>query len=184
MSSPPARRAYRIIAIAALALGLAGGSSPAIGATGTRPGGVLAEAAVQRWGWPVDPPRLVRTFVAPETRYSAGHRGVDIAAVIDAEVVAPADGTVHFVGQVAGRPVVSLRHAGGFVSSIEPVASSLSAGDSVSRSQPIGTVWHGEFHCASPCVHFGVRLLGEYVSPLLLLDRIPRSVLLPTRSTG
>jgi murein DD-endopeptidase MepM/ murein hydrolase activator NlpD len=75
--------------------------------------------------------------------------------------------------------VLAIRHPGGLVSSYEPVESTLKAGDAVSRGQPIGTLLPG--HCASLCLHFGVRLDGEYVSPLNYLGEIPRSILLPTR---
>ncbi len=42
----------------------------------------------------------------------------------------------------------------------------------------IGTVSSGG-HCAAGCVHFGVRIDGEYVSPFLFLGGLPRAVLLP-----
>ena len=86
---------------------------------------------------------------------------------------------MHFVGFVVDRPVLSIEHAGGLLSSYEPVTSSLSKGDPVARGQPIGELLPG--HCARPCLHFGVRLAGDYVSPLLLLGGVPRAVLLPTR---
>jgi murein DD-endopeptidase MepM/ murein hydrolase activator NlpD len=83
---------------------------------------------------------------------------------------------------VVDRPVLSIRHSGGLISSYEPVESTLARGGSVVRGQVIGTIVAG--HCASPCLHFGVRLDGEYVSPLLLLGGVPASVLLPTRPLG
>jgi hypothetical protein len=42
----------------------------------------------------------------------------------------------------------------------------------------VGTVATGG-HCEGSCIHFGVRLHGEYVSPLLYLAGVPRAVLLP-----
>ncbi|WP_443208538.1 hypothetical protein [Salinibacterium sp. PAMC 21357] len=39
-------------------------------------------------------------------------------------------------------------------------------------------------HCTRPCLHFGVRVEGEYVSPLNYLSGIPRAVLLPTRTSA
>jgi len=139
-----------------------------------------AAAAYPRWDWPTAPPHaLARPYLAPPTPYGAGHRGIDIRAP-STEVLAPAAGIVHFVGFVVNRPVLSIEHPGGFLSSYEPVTSSLSKGDPVARGQPIGELLAG--HCAQPCLHFGVRLGGEYVSPLLLLGGVPRAVLLPTRS--
>jgi murein DD-endopeptidase MepM/ murein hydrolase activator NlpD len=140
-----------------------------------------AAIAGSSWQWPVDPPRsVVRPYVAPATPYSVGHRGVDLGALPGGVVYAPADGVVHFSGFVVDRPVLSIRHPGGLISSYEPVESSLSAGTPVQRGQPVGTVLAG--HCGPVgCVHLGVRLDGEYVSPLLYLGEVPRSVLLPTR---
>ena len=136
-------------------------------------------AATPLWHWPVSGARvIVRPYLAPATPYGPGHRGVDLAAS-GAVVTAPADGIVHFSGIVVDRPVLSIEHAGGFLSSYEPVSSSLTKGDAVARGDPIGTLEPG--HCTSPCLHFGVRLDGEYVSPLLLLGGVPRAVLLPTR---
>ena len=131
------------------------------------------------WHWPVDPPHaIVRPFVAPATPYSAGHRGVDLAAA-DGTVYAPADGVVRFVGVVVDRPVLSIEHPGGLVTSYEPVTSTLAAGQPVARGDVVGSVVGG--HCASACLHFGVRLDGRYVSPLGYLGGLRPSVLLPTR---
>jgi len=159
----------------ALAVAVAVGASAAAAA----PPGPAVEGS---WAWPVAAPHpVVRPFLAPATRYSPGHRGLDIGAP-DAAVRAPADGTVHFAGVVVDRPLVSVEHAGGLLSSFEPVVPAVSEGDAVRRGDVIGTLQPG--HCAAPCLHFGVRLDGEYISPLLLLGGIPRSVLLPTRADG
>lgn len=132
-----------------------------------------------RWLWPVAAPHsIARPFLAPATPYAAGHRGIDVRA-FDASVVAPTDGVVHFAGFVVSRPVLSIRHPGGLITSYEPVTTTLIAGDTVARGDEIGTVLPG--HCATPCLHFGVRLHGEYVNPLLYLGGVPHSVLLPTR---
>lgn len=136
-------------------------------------------SSTPRWDWPTAPPHVViRPFIAPATPYSSGHRGIDIRAP-EGVVLAPADGVVHFAGVVVDRPVLSIRHPGGLLSSYEPVESTLVAGDTVRRGDVIGTVLPG--HCATTCLHFGVRLDGQYVSPLRYLGGIPASVLLPTR---
>ena len=137
-------------------------------------------APTARWQWPVDPPRVIaRAYLAPATPYGAGHRGIDIETTA-VTVYAPADGVVHFAGYVVDRPVLSLAHAGRVLSSYEPVATTLVAGETVHRGEPIGTLEGG--HCAVvTCLHLGVRVGGEYVSPLLFLGGVERSVLLPTR---
>ena len=134
------------------------------------------------WSWPVAPPHLVvHPYIAPETPYSAGHRGADLAAP-GGTVYAPAGGVVHFAGTVVDRPVLSIEHAGGVLSSYEPVASPLRAGDSVVRGQVLGAVLPG--HCATPCLHFGVREEGRYVSPLVWIGGAEPAVLLPTRASA
>ncbi|MGV8913741.1 MAG: M23 family metallopeptidase [Rhodoglobus sp.] len=133
------------------------------------------------WDWPVaDPHPIIRPYIAPETPYSAGHRGIDIGLSGGNEVRAPLNGIVHFVGIVVDRPVLSLRHPDGFITSFEPVTSTLSRGDAVTRGQVVGEVQAG--HCVQPCLHFGVRLDDNYVSPLNYLGGIPRAILLPTRN--
>ena len=145
------------------------------------PGSVAAPAA--RWSWPVDPPRVVtRTYIAPATPWAAGHRGIDIEAW-STVVRAPADGVIHFAGFVVDRPVLSIEHAGGVLSSFEPVTTTLVAGDRVRRGDVIGTLEPG--HCRVVlCLHLGARIGGEYVSPLLFLGGVPRSVLMPTRKSA
>jgi murein DD-endopeptidase MepM/ murein hydrolase activator NlpD len=139
--------------------------------------------AAPRWTWPIAAPRtIVRPFVAPETAYSAGHRGIDLAAAVGTIVFAPADGVIHFSGTVVDRPVLSIEHDGSLLSSFEPVSSGLAVGTTVHRGDPVGTVAASTGHCASSCLHFGVRLHGQYLSPLNYLGGIPLPVLLPTRA--
>jgi murein DD-endopeptidase MepM/ murein hydrolase activator NlpD len=136
--------------------------------------------ASARWQWPIASPHaIVRPYLAPSTSYSAGHRGIDISAASSVDIRAPADGVIHFSGYVVDRPVISIDHGGGVISSFEPASSTLRAGDRVTAGQVIAQVQPG--HCSSPCLHFGVRIGGAYVSPLLFLGGIPHSVLLPTR---
>ena len=136
------------------------------------------------WSWPAAPPHpVVRAFTAPEHRWSPGHRGIDVGTPTGSAVTAPDDGVVHFAGVVVDRPVLSLRHADGVLSSLEPVVSELAAGDPVVRGQVVGTVQAG--HCPDvECVHLGARIDGEYVSPLMMLGLGRPSVLLPTRRPG
>jgi murein DD-endopeptidase MepM/ murein hydrolase activator NlpD len=162
-------------------------NNTAIGVSETGPVTVSAAnaATVGTWDWPLAAPHtLLRPYLAPATPYSAGHRGIDIEAhgnekMLLTAVTAPAAGTVHFAGFVVDRPVLSVRHPGGVISSFEPVTTTLVIGDAVRAGQQIGTLEAG--HCSAPCLHFGVRIDGGYVSPLLFLGGVPRAVLLPTR---
>jgi murein DD-endopeptidase MepM/ murein hydrolase activator NlpD len=134
---------------------------------------------LEQWLWPVPAPiRVVSPFRAPPSPYAAGHRGIDVATEPGATVVAAADGVVSFAGPVAGRGVVAIDHGGGVVSAIEPVEPAVVEGATVAAGDVIGTVATGG-HCGSECVHFGVRIDGEYVSPFLFLGGLPRAVLLP-----
>jgi murein DD-endopeptidase MepM/ murein hydrolase activator NlpD len=128
------------------------------------------------WVWPVSPVQVVEPFEAPPHEYGPGHRGIDLAA--EGMLRAPADGTVAFSGAVAGRGVLTIEHAGGLVTTFEPVSTELAAGTAVSRGEVVAEVATGG-HAAEGAVHFGVRLDGEYINPMLLLGGVPRAVLLP-----
>jgi len=143
----------------------------------------LLAAPPATWTWPVDGPRVIaRPYLAPATPYGPGHRGIDVEVESDV-LLAPADGVVHFAGTVVDRGVLSIRHDGGIISSYEPVETELVEGDEVRRGEQVGTISPG--HCPLVrCVHIGVRIAGEYVSPLVLFGGVPRSVLYPTRTPG
>jgi murein DD-endopeptidase MepM/ murein hydrolase activator NlpD len=131
------------------------------------------------WEWPRGLPlRISASYLAPATPYAAGHRGIDLSAAPGTEVLAPSDGTVSFAGVVVDRPVIAIDHAGDLRSSFEPVEATVAVGDRVIAGQKIGTVTAGG-HCDQACFHFGVRLHGQYLSPLMLLGGVPRAVLLP-----
>ncbi|HKH07797.1 MAG TPA: M23 family metallopeptidase [Agromyces sp.] len=168
--------------MAAPAAAAGAGAQAAVGAARALGGGTGAGVAHQvsgEWSWPVNPPLVViAPFLAPPTPYSAGHRGIDIATVVGAQVLAPAPGVVTFAGPVAGRRVLVIDHGDGLVSAVEPVGAAVDVGASVGAGDPVGDVATGG-HCEARCVHFGVRLHGEYVSPLLFLGGVPRAVLLP-----
>ncbi len=125
---------------------------------------------------------VVRAYQAPPTPYGAGHRGIDVAASVGVPVVASSTGVVHFAGRVVDRGVLSVRYSQAVIASVEPVTPLVAEGQSVVAGEVIATVDPG--HCATPCLHLGVRVNGEYVSPLAFLEGIPRSILLPTRPDG
>lgn len=121
---------------------------------------------------------MLRHFLL-EHAYGPGHRGLDLAAAPGAVIRSPADGTVRFVGWVVDRPVLSIDHGDGLVSSFEPVEALVAEGDAVSRGQAIGTLAASPEHAPAGGLHLGARLAGGYVDPMGLLAEIPRSVLLP-----
>ncbi|MEV4688535.1 murein hydrolase activator EnvC family protein [Microbacterium sp. LWH3-1.2] len=147
----------------------------------TEPGPVVDGGTVslaRDWQWPVHPFRLAHPFVAPPHEYGPGHRGVDLLPVGEGVVLAPAAGVVAFSGQVAGRDVITVDHGDGLVSTLEPIHSALRAGTPVGEGATLGTVSEGG-HAETGTVHFGVRLDGVYINPLVLLGGVPRAVLLP-----
>ncbi len=135
-----------------------------------------------RWTWPLLPqPEVVGRFDPPEVRWGAGHRGVDLAATVGQEVLAPADGTVTFRGVVVDRGVLVIETAGGLRTTFEPVDSALTVGTAVARGQPVGTVAGTPGHCApATCLHWGVLRGDVYLDPLVLLGAV-HVVLLPLR---
>ena len=170
----------RVATVAASLLVLVAATGTASAATAdpdTRDDG--GSVALSRgWRWPVEPFRLERPFVAPPHPYGPGHRGVDLRPLDDDPVAAPAPGVVAFSGQVAGRPVITIDHGDGLVTTLEPVTSDLAAGTAVAASAAVGVLTGGG-HTEPGVLHFGVRLDGEYINPLVLLGGVPRAVLLP-----
>ncbi|HXD27947.1 MAG TPA: M23 family metallopeptidase [Arthrobacter sp.] len=131
------------------------------------------------WGWPVGGPGgLLQEFDPPASQWGAGHRGVDLLATQGTRVRSPAAGVVAFAGVVVDRPVITVDHGRGLVSSFEPAVAGLAVGQAVTRGQVLGAVGSGG-HCSTVCVHWGVRRDGAYIDPLtLVMDRRP-SILLP-----
>lgn len=135
------------------------------------------------WLWPTDERRAIASpYRAPAHEYGAGHRGMDLATTPGAVIRAPADGTIAFRGTVVDRPLITIEHPGGYVSTFEPLSSELSPGDTISSGQVIGTVAAGG-HAAPGTLHLGVRMDGAYINPLLLFGAVPRAVLLPCCTT-
>ena len=154
----------------------------AVSTTGAAPSAALSSGDSEdgpRWRWPVDgSPEVVEPFRAPAHAFGAGHRGIDLAAPLEAIVRAPADGIVAFRGVVVDRPLLTIEHADGLVSTFEPLQSTLKPGDTVSAGDEIGVVATGG-HAAPGTLHLGVRLDGEYINPMLLIGTVARAVLLP-----
>lgn len=143
-------------------------------------------------------PRVVHPFEKPAQRWSAGHRGVDLAVPEnDRRVYAPAPGKVVFSGTVVNRKVLVLAHPDGRRSTFEPMDEALPVGTTVAAGETIGTVavtagGTGERpyrRCSTACLYWGVRQGGargdgsgktaEYINPMSLLGSKEPSILLP-----
>ena len=143
-------------------------------------------------------PRVIRPFEKPAQRWSAGHRGVDLAVPVnDRRVYAPAPGKVVFSGTVVNRKVLVIAHPDGRRSTFEPMDETLPVGTTVAAGEVIGTVAgtaNGNSErpyrrCSTPCLYWGVRQGGargdgsgktaEYINPMSLLGSKEPSILLP-----
>ncbi len=121
-------------------------------------------------GWPVVG-TVLRRFDPPTEPWDAAHRGVDLSVRVGDPVRAAAAGTVTYAGRLAGRGVVVVDH-GGVRTTYEPVDASVAVGRRVAVGQGIGVV-HADArapaHCATTCLHWGLRRGEVYLDPLLLL---------------
>jgi hypothetical protein len=168
-------------AAAALALAIVLGVSTGAGGLG----GDGPNVARPNWVEPVPglPGRLVEDYDAPLTRWGAGHRGIDFAVMPEELISSPTAGSVHFVGRVVNRRILTIIDSAGQLASFEPVCSNLSIGEVVSAGSVIG--WHCEAdlsydsHCEVECVHFSARRDGNYLSPLQLIFGLAPSRLWP-----
>ena len=135
-----------------------------------------------RWRWPIEPPPQVmhRFQIGPEP-WSPGHRGADLAASAGTRIRAPADGVVTFTGMVAGRPVISIEHGPGLISSMEPVLATVRAGQRINAGDVVGILSPIPGHCRpAACLHWGVRAADRYIDPLALVGAaIGPIILLP-----
>lgn len=167
MSTPTRRRRPLVLTVAAACLALVSVTA--------------ADAAVTVvCASPVDPFSVSRLASLPAQNWLPGHRGIDLGTSVGRTVNAPAAGEVTYAGVVVNRPVVSVRHAGGFVSSLEPVDATVRVGDVVGVGDTLGTVSTAAGHCApATCVHWGLRRDGRYVNPLDYLRGFGQVQLLP-----
>ncbi len=128
------------------------------------------------WRWPLPgTPVVARPFAPPPHPWSAGHRGVDLAALPDAVVLAAGAGVVSFAGYVGGVGVVAVLHPGGLRTTYEPVAPSVQAGTAVAAGTPLGRLLPGHGDCgpARWCLHWGLLRGSAYLDPLTLIHRGP-----------
>ena len=119
-----------------------------------------------------------RRFQAPRTDWGSGHRGIDylLPSAEGASVRAAAAGRVKFAGQVGGFLAVTIQHSGEIESTYSQLAEVLvRAGEYVHQGEwigrasfahavndPVTELPHSE---EGSGLHFGVKVLGEYVDP-------------------
>jgi murein DD-endopeptidase MepM/ murein hydrolase activator NlpD len=118
-------------------------------------------------------------FDPPDSRWGAGHRGVDLVGHPVATVRSALPGQVRFAGRIADRGVVVVGH-GATRTTYEPVRSTVAIGDEVAAGTPIGRLEVAGSHCfPAACLHWG-WLRGEtYLDPLALVGSRPVRLLPP-----
>ena len=158
------------------------------GAVRTAPAGTstAVQGAVPRAVPPLDGPLVVRrAFDGPAVPWAVGHRGVDLAAAPGALVRAAGAGRVVAASVVVDRPVVSVEHPSGWRTTYEPVLAQVAVGDEVRAGEALGRLLPSHPGCASPCLHWGLRLgRARYADPLALLARGPARLLPWERGTA
>jgi murein DD-endopeptidase MepM/ murein hydrolase activator NlpD len=123
------------------------------------------------YAWPVRG-EVIRPFEPPEDPYGSGHRGIDIAASLGTPVRAAQGGTVAFAGPVAGSLFVSIDHPDGVRTTYSWLSEvRVRAGDPVERGSSIGVTGPGHPGIDPSHLHFGARFAGQYIDPMLLLER-------------
>jgi murein DD-endopeptidase MepM/ murein hydrolase activator NlpD len=153
---------------------------PSGGSAASGTAGIGLPAQRFAFTWPLSPqPTVHRGFEQPLHEWARGHRGVDLLAAAGQPVLSAGDGVVAFSGMVAGRGVITVRHAGGLRTTYEPVDQRLATGTLLHRGTRIGAVSSVSGHCVPlTCLHWGAISGRTYLDPLSLLH-VGRPILLP-----
>ncbi|MFF2524667.1 M23 family metallopeptidase [Streptomyces liangshanensis] len=142
--------------------------------------------------WPVTPASVVRAWDPPASPYGPGHRGIDLAAPPGTPVRAAAAGRVLYAGRVAGRGVLSITlkspppkpGAAPLRITYEPVDALVTRGTEVEAGELVARRSLSASHCATECLHWGLRSGDTYLNPVSLLPHPeltrPPPRLLPT----
>lgn len=186
---PRGRRRRMVVVSVVVVLGLVTGpgvvpvSARVLEGAGPVAGSVAATRTDARFDWPVPGP-VVATWDPPASRYSAGHRGVDLAVRPGERVAAMGDGVVGWAGVVAGTAWISVDHPGGIRTTVGPMATvAVTRGQPVVRGRVLGTAT-GRAHAGVDAVvdglHVSARIDGDYVDPASLVGaRLVPTLLLP-----
>ncbi|WP_084127202.1 M23 family metallopeptidase [Demequina sp. NBRC 110054] len=161
-----ATQALSIALVLAVAVGLSGaGATPSSASSESDPAPLLRP--------PLVPTDVVRGADIPAERWLPGHRGVDLATAVGADVLSPASGEVTFAGAVAGRGVVVIAvGTSGLRTTLEPVDATVVVGEAVTAGAQVGSVQEvalvpGVGHCApEACLHWGLKRGDDYLDPL------------------
>jgi murein DD-endopeptidase MepM/ murein hydrolase activator NlpD len=148
---------------------------PGLAASAAGPAIKAGVATASRWQWPLrpGPDQVVHSFDAPEDRWDAGHRGVDLLGTFGESVRAAGTGLVAYAGLLAGRGVVTITH-GALRTTYEPVTPTVHVGDRVRAGGVIATLDLLGGHCLPrACLHWGLLRGSTYLDPLSLVGAGP-----------
>ena len=129
---------------------------------------------------------VLRPFLRPSSDWGAGHRGVDILAGEQTEVLAPHKATIGFANLAFGIPTVVLEHSDGSSQVFQPVCllATSETGQNLKAGEAFGVFCASntqQGHCGQiGCIHWSYRLdKGTYVNPLRMIGLLQPSTLLP-----
>ena len=139
---------------------------------------LVAVPTAHAWTWPTAGPVLRPFSLGPDSYAGGQHRGVDIAAELGSPVLAPAAGTVSFVGSIpgGGRAITIQTPDGYAVTLLQLGSTSILRGSVVTEGAVVGVVGESvDAVTSAPHVHLGVRVAADpdgYVDPLGLLPAL------------
>lgn len=124
--------------------------------------------------WPLRPePDVVGDFDPPSSPYSAGHRGVDLAAIVGQRVRAALPGRITYAAPLAGRGIVVVSH-GVTRTTYQPVSATVAVGEVVAAGDAVGRLELAGSHCfPRACLHWGWIDGETYLDPLRLVGAGP-----------
>jgi len=134
-----------------------------------------------QFDYPVANHFVVSPYLAPQTKYSAGHRGIDFNSSPDEEIHSPVNGQIGFSGKVGFRNLITIKFEDREVT-LEPVCSEMTENTEVLQGQIIGHFCSPDpeyqWHCEN-CIHLGLKTPAGYLSPEIYLSGLSPSRLLP-----
>lgn len=129
---------------------------------------------------------VLRPFLRPTSDWGAGHRGVDIVAGSETQVLAPHASKIGFANLAFGVPTVVLNHEDGSSQVFQPVCllGTSELGQSLKSGQAFGVFCSNDAndgHCGQlGCIHWSYRLDEDtYINPLRMIGDLQPASLLP-----
>src|SRR5687768_4447788 len=132
---------------------------------------LVAVPTAHAWIWPTAGPVLRPFSLGPDPYAGGQHRGIDVAGEVGSRVLAPAAGTVSFVGSIpGGGRAVTIQTADGYaVTLLQLGSTSVLRGSVVEEGAVVGVVGESvDSVTSAPHVHLGIRVAADpdgYLDP-------------------